>query len=302
MRKDFTKEYYYSENEPNNELEDRIGNFEAYIGEIIKKVDTANDVVHLTGKEYELLKLYCVLCANRHHFATELIKSDESGIYKSNNYLFGVYSIKDKKQALKMTIHILDFFDQLKVQNEVQACVYSPIISDYPCVPTMGLHLEILRRDNPDIIISDRCCLTENTLDSDYLYTYVPVSPHTALILIKSKYYIDMEAFENTKVRFGRKYGGGIPDPYLSMVFRGREQLLFSSAYRIRSNVHVYKYYFLQGKTLDVFLKIKEMPAGIVTQMNSMLCEDGKLILFCDEVALDKALKTKMDYRTVDLY
>ncbi len=302
INKDFTKEYYYSENEPNNELEDRIGDFEAYIGSIIKKVDTAKDSVELTGKEYEILKLYCVLCANRHHFSTEVIKSDESGIYQSNNYLYGVYSILKKEDALEMTKYILEEFERLKKQDKVQATIYSQIISYYPCVVTKGLHLEILKRDKPDIIISDRCCLTENTLDSDYLYTYVPVSPYTALFLIKSKYYLDFETFEYTKERFGRKYGGGMTDPYLSVVFKGREQLLFSSAYWIRSNVHVREVYFAQERANQVTLKIKEMPSGIVKQMNSMLCEDGDLILYCDETALEAALKDRMPYREIDLY
>lgn len=302
INKDFTKEYYYSENEPNNELEDRIGDFEAYIGSIIKKVDTAQDSAQLTGKEYEILKLYCVLCANRHHFATEVIKNDESGIYRSNNYLYGVYSVKDKEEALNMTRFILEEFERLKKQSEVQATIYSPIISYYPCVSTIGLHLEILKRDKPDIIISDRCCLTENTLDSDYLYTYVPVSPYTALFLIKSKYYLDFATFKYTKERFGRKYGGGMPDPYLSVVFRGREQLLFSSAYWIRSNVHVFEVYLPQQRAYQVTLKIKDMPTGIVKQMNSMLCEDGDLILYCDKTALETALKERMPYREIDLY
>ncbi|MDE5548870.1 MAG: DUF4238 domain-containing protein, partial [Clostridia bacterium] len=105
LQKDFTIKYYYSESEnaPTNELEDRISVFESYIGEIIKKVDTSYDKVHLTGKEYEMLKLYCVLCANRHHFSTEVIKKDESGIYRNNNYIFGVQSVKTKEDSLIMT-------------------------------------------------------------------------------------------------------------------------------------------------------------------------------------------------------
>lgn len=302
LQKDFTKEYYYSENEPNNELEDRIGNFEAYIGEIIKKVDVAKSSIYLTGKEYEILKLYCVLCANRHHFSTEVIKSDESGIYQSNNYLYGVYSIKSKDDALKMTKLIVGEFEKLKKQDDIQATIYSPIISYYPCFSTMGLHLEILRRPKPDIMISNRCCLIENTLDSDYLYTYVPVSPFTALVLIKSKYYIDWSTFVHTKEQFGEKYGVGVPDSYLSVVFQGQEYLLFSSVYLVRSNVHVYETYLKQEKARHIFLKIKEFPTEIVTQMNSMLCEDGDLILYCDETALKKALKTKMPYREIVSY
>ncbi len=93
-----------------------------------------------------------------------------------------------------------------------------------------------------------------------------------------------------------------MPDPYLSVVFRGREHLLFSSAYWIRSNVHVYEAYFARQMAYEITLKIKEMPAGVVKQMNSMLCEDGELILFCDKPALEAALKDRMPYREIDLY
>lgn len=300
--RDFAKRFYYSEDEPSNELEDRISNFEAYIGRIIKKVDTAKRSVILTGKEYELLKLYCVLCANRHHFAIEVIKDDESELYQSNDYQVGVFTINTKEDALRMTRSIIEEFERLKNQPEIKATVYSPIGDDYPCSITRGLHLEILHRDNPDIIISNRYCLTENTLDSDYLYTYVPVSPHTALVIVKSQYYLDSQTFENTKIRFGKIYGDGSADPYISEVFNGLEDLLFSSAYLAPSNVHVKETYIKQEITPQVFLKIKDMPSIIVKQMNSMFCEDGTLILYCDKTALESALKTKMPYREVMLF
>ena len=59
------------------------------------KKATDGDIVYngknykeLTGKELELLKLYCVLCGSRHSFTSEVIKEDVSGIYQSNNYKY----------------------------------------------------------------------------------------------------------------------------------------------------------------------------------------------------------------------
>jgi len=52
------------------------------------------------------------------------------------------------------------------------------------------------------------------------LFTYVPASPRTVLLIVKSKYYDTPNEYFNTLYRFGKKYGNGNPDPFLSSIFR----------------------------------------------------------------------------------
>ena len=56
-----------------------------------------------------------------------------------------------------------------------------------------NLHLCIFRNTENNIALSDVFAIIENTIDSDHLYTYIPVSPKTALFLVKTKYYITVE-------------------------------------------------------------------------------------------------------------
>lgn len=100
-----------------------------------------------------------------------------------------------------------------------------------------GLHLSIIKSPENWFCISDRCAIIENTLDSDYLYTYVPVSPKTALLLVKTKYYLDLETYNYTRKRLAKKNGGLYPDPYLSVIFdstaeRNSDDALFCSYYK----------------------------------------------------------------------
>lgn len=293
----FFENYYYSNDELGDELENRIADFEAYIGNIIKSVDNAKDRVSLTGKEYELLKLYCMLCANRYHRATEVIKSDESGVYTRNNYLFGVPTLDNQKDVLQRTAIIVGEFERL-VKTSVIATVFDKL-ENYPSPVTAGLHLEIFRCDKPSIIISNCCCLSEITCDSDYLYTYVPVSPYTALFLIKSKYYINEEAVEYTKVRFAKKYFGMGADPYISVVFGQNDEKLLCTSILVRSAVHMDERYLIPRQTSNPILQIKKLTPRLTLQFNSMLYEDGDYVIYCDPDALRDAQRNPMPYREI---
>ena len=61
------------------------------------------------------------------------------------------------------------------------------------------------------------------------------------LFLVKSKYYMDQETFDRTKVRFGEKYGSGIPDQYLSVIThakRDRSKDEINGARKAIASVH----------------------------------------------------------------
>lgn len=306
-QEDYSLKYYYSLGEKNSELEDRISIFEARIGELIKEIDQAEESIKLSGKEIELLKLYCILCGSRHQFTSEVITEDESGIYVSNNYLYGLHRAKNQKEAIDITKSIMDDFDKI---NALDDNIYTWI--DYTLISpefiystlTVGLHIAIARAENPIICISNRFCIIENTLDSDFLYSYVPISPTTAIFLVKSKYYLDKETFEYTKRRFGKKYGNGAPDSYLSVILGDLEgydyeDKLFCSYSRMKSCVHIKEVYLPQQKTNNALIKINHLSKEVFRQYNAIFCEDGDKILYCDKAELDWALNNRIDGRRI---
>lgn len=306
-QKDFSFRYYYSLGEHNSELEERLCKFEHYIAPIIKNIDDANDSISLTAKELEILKLYCVLCGSRHNFTSEVIKDDESGIYQSNNYLLGLYRATTQKEAIRVTTQILDDFEKIEgMSNDMETQINPWVVLPglVYSVFNIGLHIAIVRSEKPLICISDRFCIIENTLDSDFLYSYVPISPQTALFLVKSKYYLDDESFIQTKTRFGINYGSGEADPYLSVIL-GRyknfdcEDILFCSYYRFLSHGNIKETYLTQFKAKKVKIKVNILSDEIFKQYNSIFCEDGKLILFCDKEELKFAIEHPLKCREI---
>lgn len=308
-KKDFSSKFYYSLGEKNSVLEDRLEKIEGYISPLIAKIDEAEREIALSGKELELLKLYCVLAGSRHEFTCEVIKQDESGIYRSNQYLIGVHNANSQEEAVNVTTHIMDDFEKIiKMSNDMQSWIDSSpvdhkyLYSDY----TVGLHLVIARAGQPIICVSDRFCIIENTMDSDFLYLYVPISPKTALLLVKSKYYFDELIYKETLCRFGKKYGNGEPDPYLSIIFdncqdENYEDKLFCSYGKVRSCVHRNEFYFNRKIANMVKIKVDNFPDDIFRQFNSIYCEDGEKILYCNENELEFALNHKLACREIRL-
>ena len=304
---DFSSVFYYSLGKEDCILEDRIAKFEGRISTIIKKIDKSNDKITLSGKELELLKLYCVLCGSRHEYTCEVIRSDESNYYQSNNYLWGLHRTNNQKDAVKITEMIMDDFDKINVlPNDIESWIkfdyFDPnyIYSHF----TTGLHVVILRTDENSLCVSDRFCIIENTMDSDFLYSYVPVSPSTALLLVKTKYYFDVQQYFYTLKRLSRKYGAITPDKYLSSIFYvddnyNYENLLLCSYSHVKSAVHVEDTDIIRSKASIVTVKIKKMPIEIVRQFNSIFCEDGNKILYCNKNELDVARKTKVPGRDI---
>lgn len=300
-KSDFSSKYYYSLGKPDDTLENRIARFETRIGHILKKIKTATSTVLLTGKEIELVKLFCYLSACRQHNTSIVIKSDESGIYRNNNYLFGTPLVKTQDQAVSLTEEIIKEFERILTLPDDSlfnnwSGVILPMTNNTPLC--QGMHISIIKSKGNNILVSDICAIIECTMDSDYLFTYVPISPKIALLLVKSKYYQSMRQFEYTKKRLGSKYGMGNADPYISEIFCEDESVLFDSCYTQDLNVTVIP------STIDVqsyksaYLKIRNCNDISIQRLNSIMFEDGNKIVVCNKKDLDRA-KSKLMIRKV---
>lgn len=137
----------------------------------------------------------------------------------------------------------------------------------------MGLHLVIVKNNSNAFLISETTAIIECTMDSDFLFSYIPVSPNISLLLVKSKYFFNQENIEYTKVRFGKKYGYGSPDPYISEAIND-SKLCFNA--EIKNN-H------------KVIINYVELTEEEVWFFNSIIFEDGVRILYSNQSALDKA-------------
>ena len=299
-KKDFSAKYYYSLGKEDSTLEDRLSQFEHTIAPLIERIDSAEKSVHFTGKELELLKLYCLLCASRHANTCEVIKSDEANIYRSNDYVFGTHRNETQEEAVDMTTVIVDEYEKMMGMPEdmnagvgnIRFGIYAPIIW------TAGLHISVVRADAPIILISDRFCILENTIDSNHLYAYIPISPRTALLLVNSEYYFDEETFYETEERFGKKYGDGTPDEYLSDLFGAEvdayEDRLFCEYYTQPTMAQR-----IEKETNSIYIRINDLPKEVFRLFNSIYCEDGEKILFCDKNELEFALKHQLQCRNI---
>lgn len=300
-KKDFTRQFYYSLGKVDNQLEKRLSVFEHEVAPLIEKIDSAENNVQLTGKELELLKLYCLLCASRHENTCEVIKNDKSGICKSNNYLLGTFRNSTQEEAVGVTSKIVDDFERVSKMRDdtiIDVGNFNGFSTQPLSYYTIGLHLAVVRAAEPIILISDRFCIIENTMDSDHLYSYIPISLKTALLLVKSKYFLNEKAFIETKRRFGEKYGDGTPDEYLSDLFGAEvgdyENRLFCEYYT-QSTLEKH----IEKETNSIYIKINNLPKEIFRLFNSIYCEDGEKILFCDKDELEFALKHQLQCRDI---
>ena len=302
-KRDFSAKRYYSLGEKDDELEQRISFFECVIAPLIERIDSETEGVELTQQELELIKLYCLLCANRHSNTCEVIKSDESGVYKSNYYFIGTHRIETQEDVVSVTAHIIDEFERVQripnTENREEELPQT-IKCEYSSAITKGLHLVIFRSESPIVLLSDRFCILENTMDSDHLYSYIPVSPQTVLLLVKTKYYNNLERFDATRIGFGFEYGSGTPDEYLSDLLGAEvgfyEDRLFPAIYTDSSMTEL-----ASDGCFSLYVKIQRLPKKVFQLYNSIFCEDGEKILFCDKKELDFALSHRLRCRDIEV-
>lgn len=295
----FSQEFYYSHNQDDT-LEKRLAKFEAFISRLIAKIDLADNTIALTGKELYLLKLYCYLCACRQDNTTEVIKFDESGIYRSNNYLWGIPQIHGRDNIIQFTESIVTEFERVHNDKEFVSLESFSLISDMTIFDNhirlnlKNLHLCIFRNTENNIALSDVFAIIENTLDSDHLYTYIPVSPKTALFLVKTKYYITAEKIFESRIRLAQN-NGAYADPYLSVIFEHEELELVCPYYLVRSAVHIQETYLPKTDFSTVTIKIQDLSNEVVDKFNSIMYEDSHFFIFKDNNQLDRAKNPLFD-------
>jgi hypothetical protein len=303
----FARKKYYSKDGKTDELENRISVFESYIGELIIRIDSSNFEIKLTGKELYLLRLYCLFCSYRHSFTSTVIKEDESGIHQNNNYLFGGNLISDKEDVIPSTERIISTFEKIyKDKNFTYLENFERILNPAePIYELYGCHLVIFRSESKNICVSDRCAIIETTIDGDYLYTYVPISPSSALAIVKSKYYKDFITYIETKKRFGKNYGSGSPDPYVSIVFDSPincENLLFCSYYKpYIPYVHISPTLFTKQDYSNNVVNILRIPDYQTDIFNSIFYDDGAKFVYLREEQIINFNKVSRDFRKIIL-
>lgn len=272
IESDYSKEYYYSLGKVDDKLENRISFFEAYIANILEKLNKSTDSFEISKKDLEILKLYVVLQSCRNNNTSSYITADESGMYQNNNYLFGVPLINTQEEAVELTSSICSEFERIKKGNTDTRVNCVPLKENLNLLSyCYGLHLVIVGNDNDEFLISETTAVIECTMDGDYLFTYVPISPKRGLILAKSKYFYTKKDIEDSKKRLGFKYGP-TPDPYLSVILND-EKLIFNG---------------IPNKDTIILSIVKLDPPEIIT-LNSVIYQDGQLILFSNEDALNRS-------------
>ncbi len=291
-QEDFTIKLYYSLGKEDSTLEDNLSKFEKYIAKIIDKIKNSKCNVNLSLKEIELLKLYCVFAACRQHFTTEVIKLDPIGIYQSNDYIIGTHRILTQEEVIKTCENIFAEFERIKqMDNDTlnKALNNSPFnsLSDF----TYGLHLNIFKNNKNSLCVSDKCAIIENTMDSNHLFVYIPISPNRALMLIKTNYYQDKKNYKKYLKYLGELNYATHPDKWISVIFSednaNFENLLFPT-YKIEKN--------------NWMLKIQTLPNNIVKKFNSIFYEDGILFLYVNEKDLEHAKTHQLNCREIEVF
>ena len=291
-QKDFAIKFYYSLGKEDSTLEDNLSKFEQYIAKIIDKIKNLKCNINLSLKEIELLKLYCVFAACRQHFTTEVIKLDPTGIYQSNDYIIGTHRILTQEEVVKTCENIYAEFERITHMDEdiiTKKLENNPFnsLSNF----TYGLHLNIFKKNNNSLCVSNICAIIENTMDSNHLFVYIPISPNRALMLIKTKYYKDKETYKKYLKGLSEINYAIFPDEWISVIFSednaNFENLLFPT-YKIEKN--------------NWMLKIQTLPNNIVKKFNSIFYEDGILFLYVNEKDLEHAKIHQLNCREIEVF
>lgn len=158
------------------------------------------------------------------------------------------------------------------------------------------LHLSIIRSNEVEFTISNIFTVIENTLDNEHLYSYTPISPISAILLVQSLYYIDEQTLEHHKNKSNFLKGKTRPDPYLSAIFcssicEGK----YSEADLICS------YDVTDEETNYTEIYIKHVLDEVAIYMSSIMFEDCQRIVFIKENTLKYAKSIRSNFRDITM-
>ena len=113
----------------------------------------------------------------------------------------------------------------------------------------------------------------------------IQCKPH--LILIAKQYFSSILTKKRIKL--------------LKHKFRQDINFYCCSYYRVRSCVHVKETYLTRNTVSKATVKINVLPKFVFQQFNSIFCEDGTKILFCDENEMRFAMNHKLNCRKITI-
>lgn len=281
--------FYYFDGTP--QIEKRLGKIENYMSQILKKISNSVDSNNIELSEYEIIfiQLFLSLQASRQLNTTEVIKTDEAGIYQSNNFLLGTHNLKSKEQMVKnmyTLINALESFIKKKSSKDLEM---------WMGMQMNHTHLVIAKNNNNQICQSDVCCIIENDIDSNHMYTYFPQTPNIAFFLVKSKYfYRDWHRLNYLKRSNDTEISPILQNLEIELICQyNKEGFSEQSSWYSFSTKPINS--FTQWRKNKIKLNFFNLPNDIVNHYNKILFDDGQIFVHSQEANYISYLKAKSD-------
>ncbi len=247
------------------ELEKKLSIVEQQISIIFKKIDEfKGGQFEFTHVEWFKIILYCKIQAIRLENIVHYINQPDEFFPGNNNFLFGVFTTDNKKEALSLTnVYCDEFLKSNKGIDEFQESVVS------------ALGIVIWKNNFKSFVATENALFKEVDIDGNFLFIYLPISPQTAVVISKNSYFSSVDNLEYTKRRNGdSRVAMSIKDDFLINGFshEGMFHLPFIHA---------------APKRIPVYYGSSEYDSII-----NAMCKDSKKIIFSEES--DKKLKSRM--------
>lgn len=272
------------------EIEQRLGKIESYMSQILRKISDSISTASIELSEYEIsfIQLFLFLQASRQLNTTEVIKIDESGMYKNNNYLFGIHNLKSNEQMegnMYSLISALESFIKEETSEDLNFWLH---------IQAHSTHLIIAKNNDSHICQSDVCCIIENDMDSNHMYTYFPQTPNIAFFLVKTKYFYR----EWHRIKYLNRNN----DQVISAILGDLEIGLFCQ-YKKEGFSEQSASYFFPSEPINfsklrkkqIKLNFFELSNNIVDQYNKILFDDGQIFVHSQKVEYVSHLESMTD-------
>lgn len=282
----YIPDYYVFDGSSN--YEKRLGAIENYMSILLKKIENNTEKIELSKKDIRFIQLFLFLQGSRHTNTTEVILSDESENYESNNYLFGLENIVSEKDREDLTKSLINAIEGLLKNKENEDLRYW---ITFQCETT---HLNIVRSNDNYFCISDVSVLIENDIDSNFLFAYFPQTPKTSFMIIKSKYFYSID-------KMYKKFHGEYP----SMILR-EESVKLICQYKVESISE----FGQMIKEANLSLNNEKMETleyinfsiNKIDEFNKIFFDDGEKFIFTqNEKYIDELKSVTTPYRGITI-